>query len=145
MRIAELRPRIECQGIIHDFVFEPTKAANYCTEVIGDDLELRENVIMIALNATNGILGHYVVGKGGVGACHVDPKVVFSILLAAGASSVIFAHNHPSGEVDPSKEDIAITQRLIDAGKLLAIKVLDHIIVAPYRFRSMKDRCDCNF
>ena len=95
----------------------------------------------IALNLTNKHRLHSVttVHIGGMGCSMVEPASVFRQVVIHGLPSVIVAHNHPSSETKPSNEDVMITERLIAAGKLMGIHVLDHIIVgnagSPYSFR----------
>jgi DNA repair protein RadC len=70
----------------------------------------------------------------------VHPREVFSDAIVDRAASIILVHNHPSGDTEPSQEDIAITKRLVEAGELLGIKVHDHIIVSKNGYTSMKER-----
>jgi DNA repair protein RadC len=70
----------------------------------------------------------------------VDPREVFSAALAARARGVVLAHNHPSGDVKPSEDDVALTRRAVEAGELLGISVLDHLVVGAGRYLSMAER-----
>jgi len=70
----------------------------------------------------------------------VHPREVFSDAIVDRAASIILVHNHPSGDTEPSQEDIAITKRLVEAGELLGIKVHDHVIVSKNGYTSMKER-----
>ena len=74
---------------------------------------------------------------GTVNEAIIHPREVFRYAILKNVSSIIIAHNHPSGECQPSKEDIAVTERLVESGKLLGIAVLDHVIVGD-RYLSMK-------
>lgn len=94
-----------------------------------DTLELTEDFVIVCLNTANHAIGWVKVSSGGLDAARVDPRVVFALALQVGASALILAHNHPSGEVVPSPEDKIVTKRLTDAGALLQIRVLDHIII----------------
>jgi DNA repair protein RadC len=93
-------------------------------------LEHREVFIVLLLNKRNRVLGWHLVSIGGISATFVDPKIIFQVALKCNASSVILSHNHPSGHVQPSKEDESITKKLVEGGKVLEISVLDHIIVS---------------
>ena len=98
-----------------------------------------EEFLAIPLDAKNRPTGELRVALGGRSSCPVDPAEVFRRLLREAASGVIFVHNHPSGEPSPSPEDIALTVRLTDAGQLLGIRVLDHIIIAAEGYFSFLD------
>lgn len=98
-----------------------------------------EEMILLALNRSNEVYGWYRVSSGGTNATLVDPKVIFSLLLNAGASAFIIAHNHPSQSLIPSDADRSITKKLKDAGNLLDITLLDHLILAGHKYLSMSD------
>src|SRR3954471_11097414 len=93
-------------------------------------LELTEDFVMVCLNNSHQAIGWVKVSSGGFDATNVDPRVVFSLALQVGASALFFAHNHPSGLVEPSPQDKSVTARLAAAGSLLNIQVLDHIILS---------------
>ncbi|MDB4923193.1 DNA repair protein RadC [Mucilaginibacter sp.] len=80
-----------------------------------------------------------LVSKGGLSATIVDPKIIFGLALQHQASHIFLIHNHPSGNLKPSHEDLHITKRLVDAGRLLDIKVLDHLIITNEGFYSFAD------
>lgn len=102
------------------------------------DLSYEEFWILL-LNNSNHIIGKHRVSIGGVTATVVDAKLVFKPALEALATSVILAHNHPSGKLEPSKQDIDLTRKLKEAGKYLDISVLDHLIVSHTGFYSFAD------
>jgi DNA repair protein RadC len=104
-----------------------------------DTINFTEEMILLALNRQNEIYGWYRISSGGTSATICDAKVVFSILLKANASSFMLAHNHPSGALRPSNEDIELTKNLVKAGRLLDIKLLDHLIVSDTGYLSMSD------
>ena len=81
------------------------------------------------LDARNRVIGTSILSTGGMSASVVGPREVFRSALLAGATALILFHNHPSGDVSPSHEDASITERLVEAGNLLLLKVLDHIII----------------
>lgn len=89
----------------------------------------REHFIVLFLSTKNKVNGIHVVSVGTLDNSLVHPREVFKAALLSNASSVILAHNHPSGDPTPSREDIDISRRLVEAGKILGIRVLDHIIV----------------
>ena len=99
----------------------------------------REHFLAIALDAKNRPIAEIEVAIGGLSACPVVPADVFRLLLRRAASGVVFVHNHPSGSPEPSPEDRALTHRLVRAGDLLGIRVLDHLILAQEGFFSFLD------
>ncbi|MGP8216322.1 MAG: JAB domain-containing protein [Bacteroidia bacterium] len=110
-----------------------------------DTIEYTEEFIVFYLNRANKILGWVKISSGGINGTVADSRVIFGIALKAAASSLILAHNHPSGNLTPSNEDKELTRKLIDAGKLLEIKVLDHIIVTSESYYSFSDEGTVNF
>lgn len=105
----------------------PQEAAAAFNALVGDPD--RESFAVIMLNAKNKISGLHVVSTGSLNQSIVHPRETFKAAILANAAGVILAHNHPSGDTKPSKEDIDITQRLREAGDILNIKVMDHVIV----------------
>lgn len=98
-----------------------------------------EEMILLALNRNNEVYAWRRVSSGGTTGTVCDPKVIFSILLNCGASAFILAHNHPSGALIPSKQDIDVTQKLKEGGKILDIELLDHLIIGHDTYHSMAD------
>jgi DNA repair protein RadC len=103
----------------------------------------REMLLSVMLTNKNQLIGVETVSIGSVSATTMFFREVFKSAILANAVSIILCHNHPSGELTPSNEDIQFTKLLVDAGKLLGIKVLDHIIVSNKGYRSLTD--DFNF
>lgn len=100
----------------------------------------REHFVGFYLNTRNQVLRREVISIGSLNASIVHPREVFTPAIAVSAASLILAHNHPSGDPTPSEEDLAITRRLGEAGRLLGIDVLDHVIVARDSYASFKER-----
>jgi DNA repair protein RadC len=99
----------------------------------------REVFAILLLDTKNTVLGLHVVSIGTLDSALVSPREVFKAALLASAASIILAHNHPSGDPTPSPEDKAVTKRLYDAGQLLQIDVLDHLVIGESgQFRSLK-------
>ncbi len=100
----------------------------------------KEHFKALLLSTRGGLIKIAEISVGSLDASIVHPREVFSEAIGSGAASVIFAHNHPSGDPEPSPEDVAITGRLVKVGELVGIDVLDHVIIAGTRFVSMKRR-----
>lgn len=98
-------------------------------KVVGLHKLPREKFYMVALDNKNEILGIREVSSGTISSTLVHPREVFQVALMLGSARMIVAHNHPSGDVTPSSEDIETTNRLIQAGEILGVSVVDHIIV----------------
>jgi DNA repair protein RadC len=98
----------------------------------------RENFVVVLLNTKNEVIETSTVSVGTLGASLVHPREVFKPAVRASAASVILAHNHPSGKVEPSREDREVTRRLGEAAEILGIEMLDHVIVGDGYF-SMKE------
>lgn len=98
-----------------------------------------EEFWVLYLNRSNQIIGRICVSMGGVAGTYVDPKVVFTKAVELLASSMILCHNHPSGQLKPSQEDIRLTRKLQEAGKVLDIMVADHLIIASQKYWSFAD------
>ena len=98
-----------------------------------------EYMYMICMNTKNRVIGVFEISHGTVNASLVTPREVFQKALLANAVGIILMHNHPSGDCTPSRQDIEITNRLSEAGKLIGIDVLDHIIVGD-RYSSLKEK-----
>jgi DNA repair protein RadC len=106
-----------------------TNAVDLCKVVrkaVGVD---RESFYGVALNSQLDVLGVEEVAKGQVDGVNVHPRELFKSAILQGASNIAFAHNHPSGSLEPSPEDIDLTKRMKHAGKILGIPVIDHLIV----------------
>jgi DNA repair protein RadC len=96
------------------------------------------------LNRSARVLGIYEASSGGTVGTVVDAKLIFIAALKANASSIILAHNHPSGTLKPSNPDIAITKKLYAAGQVLDINVMDHIILTKENYYSFADNAMLN-
>jgi DNA repair protein RadC len=104
-----------------------------------DTMELLESFKVVMLNRANRVLGVFELSQGGIAGTVADPKLIFASALKAAASSIIVAHNHPSGNLSPSQEDIQLTKKLVAAGKLLDLQVVDHVIISSEGYNSMAD------
>ena len=102
--------------------------------------ELREYFYIILLNTKNTIISAEEISIGTLSSSLAHPREVFKPAVKKSAKSIILLHNHPSGDVTPSNEDIKLTLRLEQAGKLLGIEVLDHLIIGDGKYLSFKEK-----
>lgn len=100
----------------------------------------KEHFYVLSLNTRNQLIESEEVSKGSLDSSIVHPREVFQKAISNSAASVIFVHNHPSGDPTPSNDDIQLTKRLIEVGELMGIEVLDHIVVCDHAHLSMKAR-----
>lgn len=110
---------------------------NYFVDDIKD--RKKEHFYVIMLNTKNRIIGKELISVGTLNSSLIHPREVFNPAIKASANSIILVHNHPSGDCKPSKEDENVTKILYDAGDLLGIKVLDHVIIGKDGFTSLKE------
>ena len=121
-----------------DIIHGPEDAAHYAMPRFR--FEQKEHFAIMLLNTKNHILGLTDISVGSLTASIVHPREVFQTALRYAAAAIILFHNHPSGDPSPSKEDIQVTHRLVKAGQIMDIPVLDHIILGNNRFVSLKER-----
>ncbi|RZK79729.1 MAG: DNA repair protein RadC [Pedobacter sp.] len=105
---------------------------------IFSDLNHEEFWILI-LNRANLVINKQLISKGGMAGTIADPKMIFKVALESNAAAIILAHNHPSGNLKPSQEDISLTKKMVASGMMLDLPVLDHIIVANNSYYSFGD------
>ncbi|MEW6307645.1 MAG: DNA repair protein RadC [Bacillota bacterium] len=122
------RPIVKCPGDAHDVVKEDLKYQD------------REHFRIIMLNTKHHVLCTEVVSIGSLASSIVHPREIFKTAIRRNAAAVILAHNHPSGDPTPSPEDLEVTRRLTEAGSLLGIEVLDHIIVGDNSYTSLREQ-----
>ena len=108
-------------------VRESSKAQRVIRDLIGGND--REEFVALFLDAKNRVMSVHTVAVGSLSLCIVHPREVFKAAILANAAGIIVAHNHPSGDPTPSREDRELTDRLCEAGRILGVAVLDHIIV----------------
>jgi DNA repair protein RadC len=99
----------------------------------------KEKLVVFLLNSRNKLINKKVVSVGTLNSNLIHPREIFSYAIENSAASIIISHNHPSGNLEPSSEDIIVTKELIKAGDIIGIPLLDHIIIANYNYYSMKD------
>lgn len=102
-------------------------------------IDLVEHFKILLLRQSNACIGVSHIGTGGMSSCVADAKIIFATALKANACQIILAHNHPSGNLKASGNDIALTQQLVAAAKMLDMKVLDHLILTSEGYLSFAD------
>jgi DNA repair protein RadC len=117
----------------------PSEVWKIATEILHLHEMSEEVFSIITLSTKNEVTGLFEVSRGTVDSSLVHPREVFKRALLSNASSILLLHNHPSGDPKPSPEDIRVTKRLKDAGELLGIQVLDHVIIGDGYF-SLKEK-----
>lgn len=139
LAVMEIGKRIKRIGY-HDKVkiTSPDVLAN----IVMDDMRFlnKEHFKIALLDTKNHVLGIEDISVGTLNASIVHPRDVFNVAIKRSCNSIILIHNHPSGDVEPSNEDINITRRLVDGGNLLGITILDHIIIGDNKYLSFKQK-----
>ncbi|TDH18074.1 DNA repair protein [Segetibacter sp. 3557_3] len=102
-------------------------------------IDLQEEFKILFLNRANKVLGVYHLSTGGITGTVADPRLIFMAALKANGVALVLAHNHPSGSLKPSRQDEELTQKIKNAGLLLDIKVLDHLIITSETYLSFAD------
>lgn len=129
MNIYEITAQFKKVGVCPDISFTtPNQVVDYMKGAF-DDRRDQEQFWIICLDGANQPIGRRLLTLGLVNKTQIHAREAFRIAIAAGAVSVIFIHNHPSGSLTPSKEDISTTRKLVDVGELIDIPVLDHLIM----------------
>ena len=99
----------------------------------------RECFVVVILNTKLRAKGHHFVSVGSLNECLAQPREVFRVAVVCAAYGVVLMHNHPSGEPQPSQADLSVTRQLLDAAKVLGIRVIDHVIVGHQRHCSLRE------
>lgn len=128
------------EGEIRERIVSPEDAVKIATRYIGD--EDREVFLVLALNTKNQLNAVHRCHIGSINASIVTPREVFKVAILNNSASILVAHNHPSYNPEPSREDIEVTKRLHQAGSLLGIELLDSLIVTddPKKYISLKEK-----
>ena len=128
--LAKDRPRINSPAMAYDVLKEIWNM---------DQIELLEEFMILLLDRRMKVMSFASISKGGYAGTVVDPKIIFAIALKRRTSGIILAHNHPSGNTSPSREDLTLTKRIKEAGKVLDITVIDHLIITKDSYRSLQE------
>jgi DNA repair protein RadC len=134
----ELGQRGQLKAVERTALTSPREAGAYMVRLLQG--KAREHFYVVLLDAKNHVLATELISVGGLSVSLAHPREVFKAAIRRSAAAVILAHNHPSGDPEPSPEDIRLTTRLVEAGELLGIEVLDHLIVGRTRYLSLRER-----
>ncbi|OGU30697.1 MAG: hypothetical protein A2057_03500 [Ignavibacteria bacterium GWA2_35_9] len=136
----ELSRRIQSQSkwLSDKKVTTPQDVADIFIPLLRD--EVKEKFLLICLNSANKIIAYEIISVGNLNSSVVHPREVFKAAIDHRSASIILLHNHPSGNPEPSNEDIAITKKIVESGIILDIPVFDHIIIAGNVFTSFVER-----
>jgi DNA repair protein RadC len=121
-------------------ISQSSNAYDLLMSIWNDQVELYESFYVLLLNRANKVLGYRCLSQGGISGTVVDPKAIFQVALLTNASSVIIAHNHPSGNLLPSDADTRLTKKIKDVGNLMELQLLDHLIIAQEGYYSFADQ-----
>jgi len=135
----ELGCRISSKAAVERYVIHgPEDAASYVMPRLR--YERKEHFMTLLLNMKNQVLALKCISIGSLNASIVHPREVFQAAIENNAAAMILIHNHPSGDPEPSKEDINVTHRLVEAGAIMDIPVLDHVIIGDKKYISLKEK-----
>lgn len=121
----------------------PDALAEGFKKVIKLDQLPKEHLVLMTLNTKLKIIGVHIVHIGSIDTSIVHPREIFQMAILDNAATIAIAHNHPSGDPTPSNEDVNVTKRVAEAGKLLGIGLIDHIIIGDDRHVSLKEKGYC--
>ena len=128
----------------YDLEDYPITTPQICYQILQYILDLKSEPVekfgIISLNSRNKIIGVHIIGMGSIDKLYIEPRDVFMAAMMNNAKSIIAFHNHPSGEAEPSREDIHLSRRLQEAGKIMCIELLDHVITGERNYVSLKEK-----
>lgn len=136
---------MEYKDFIPEIRISLKKSSEHCEKITGsrdaarlfhlfipdDTIECYEQMVCLFLNRANNTIAWFKVSQGGITGTVIDSRIIFATGLKALATSIILCHNHPSGNIEPSENDKKITRQIRDAGKILDMPLVDHIIIVP--------------
>jgi len=119
-------------------ITSPSDVAEIFIPLLRD--EVKEKFYVLCLNTANKIIKNELISIGNLNSSVVHAREVFKVAIENNSANIILLHNHPSGNPEPSREDISLTKKLVEAGKLLEIQVFDHIIIAGNNYTSLVEK-----
>lgn len=124
---------------VSNTISNPQNAYNIMTKIVKIQEECEEVLYVITLNVKNNVTGLFEVSRGSLNSSIVHPREILKRAILNNAAAIVLCHNHPSGNPEPSREDIAITSRVKECGNIIGIDLLDHIIIGDENYVSLKD------
>lgn len=136
----ELSRRVfnQSKTILEKKIASPQDVADILIPVLRD--EVKEKFIVVCLNSANKIIRYEVISIGNLNSSIVHPREIFKVAIDNNSANIILVHNHPSGNPEPSSEDITVTKKLVEAGKIMDIQIFDHIIIADQKYVSFVEK-----
>lgn len=119
-------------------ITSPQDIADIFIPILRDDI--KEKFIVVCLNSANKIIKHETISIGNLNSSVVHPREVFKVAIDCSSASIILIHNHPSGNPEPSNEDLRITKKIVESGKIMDIPVFDHLIIAGETYTSFVEK-----
>ena len=138
-KIREVKPRYGKSVTLNEQITMPEQIADIFRKIVKQDMDLQEHVLAFHLNGNHQVIGYRLVTIGLLNQCQIHPREVYQSAILDSCASIIVAHNHPSGDLTPSQQDIDITKRLQKAGEIIGIKLIDHLIVTKKESYSFKE------
>ena len=139
-RVAEIEVSYKPEKIVEFSISDSRKSFELMLQNWEQDrIQMQEEVKLILLNRNNKVLGVYSLAIGGIAGCVVDVRIILAVALKTLASGIILVHNHPSGNLKPSREDVKITEQLKSSCDLIGITLLDHLIITKEDYFSFAD------
>lgn len=126
-------------NFVRDQLSHPDDVYRLLNEIFKLDIQAEEVFVCLCLDMKLNVIGAFEISRGILDSALVHPREIFKRAILCNAASIFIAHNHPSGCINPSDCDYAITKRIVEAGQLLGVKVEDHIIVGDNRYFSFKE------
>jgi DNA repair protein RadC len=119
-------------------VTSPQEIADIFIPILRD--ENKEKFIVVCLNSANKIIKYETISIGNLNSSIVHPREIFKVAIDCSSASIILIHNHPSGNPEPSNEDVSITKKIVESGKIMDIPVFDHLIIAGESYTSFVEK-----
>ena len=144
--VNELLLSYKTHSLFTNFSFKSLRSSKDVSRLLrriwNDELNIRESFYLVCFDRAMNVVGYRKISDGGLDSVHVDVRLIFSTALLCKATGIIVAHNHPSGTLFPSSADKQLTERISEAGKLLDINLIEHIILTETSYYSFRDEGD---
>ena len=128
----------------YDLEDYPITSPSICYKILQYTLDLKSEPVekfgIISLNTRHKLIGIHIIGTGSLDQAYIEPREVFMAAMMNNAKSIIAFHNHPSGDPEASRDDIILTRRLLQAGRIMCIELLDHLITGERSYCSLKEK-----